>query len=156
MEKLREQKWFDEAWAAEVQKRMRYLVCAYVEVCEKVERLPAAVQLVSLGGLGIRRPLILIKSLLRDAVATHVDTVLRHMTLLMLRAYRAARPYHEEAWLGVTKHASPESRASAEAKRADFLEKQTRAGGASRDRRGRCRGAEKAARRRGGGRREGI
>lgn len=126
MEQLRNQTWFEEAWAAEVQKRMRYLVCAYVEVCEAVQRLPATVQFVRLGGIGMRRPLVLIKSLLRDVVEAHVDTVLSHTTLLMLRAYRAARPYHEETWLGVTKHASPESRANAEAKRAEFLEKQKR------------------------------
>lgn len=44
MEQLRNQAWFEEAWATEVQKRMRHLVCAYVEVCEAVQ-----------GGLGMRR-----------------------------------------------------------------------------------------------------
>jgi len=124
--KLRDLAWFDESWATEVRHAMRLLVCAYAEAYEAVDHLEKPVQFVRLSGLLPGRRLLIIKPLLRDAVASHIEIVLCNTTQLMLRAYRAARPTFDDLRLGVSHHAPPERRAEAEQQRTAFVEKQER------------------------------
>jgi len=129
MNKLRELDWFNESWATEVRNTMRYLVCSYADAYEAVDRLQKPIQLVRLSGLSIGRRLLVIKPLLRDAIASHVDIVLSNITTLLLRGYRAARPTLNDLPPGVSRNAEPERRAEAEAKRAAFIQQQERIAG---------------------------
>lgn len=121
MKRLRDASWLDEAWARKVRDAMRLLVCHYVEAYEAVDSLKKPLQFVRLGGLSGGRRLLVFKPLLRDAVASHIETVLGNLTQLNLRAYRAARPSSEDLRLGVTCNASPERMADKKLELAKFI-----------------------------------
>lgn len=125
MNKLHELKWFDEQRATEVRDATRELVRLYCEALEAVSALPRPFQRVKFYGVRSgQRPLLVVKSFLRDVVVDHIRTVLRHSALLHLRAFAAARPLPAEVRLGVKRTAEAELVARAEARRAEFLARQ--------------------------------
>ena len=122
MNKLHELKWFDEQWATEVRDATRELVRLYCEALEAVSALPRPIQFIEFSGLrGGYRPLLVVKSFLREAVIDHIAIVLRHAALLRLRAFAVARPLPGEVRLGVKRTAEAEVVARAEARRTEFL-----------------------------------
>jgi hypothetical protein len=100
--------WFTEQWATEVRDAARKLVRLYAEAIETVDLLPRWIWRVRLSGLrGGMRPLIVVKPLLRDAVANHVRRVLTRTQLLQLRGFMAGRPLPETRRRGRRKAATP-------------------------------------------------
>lgn len=124
MQKLEEQPWFSQEWAAKVHDAVRILVRAYIEACEAVEGLAKPIQLVRYGGVRGGRSVWVAKALLREAVVHHIETVLRSTKVIGIRAYAAARPTSTELRLGVKKTAPPESIAEATARRDAFVKQQ--------------------------------
>jgi len=124
MENLKEQSWFDDEWATSVRNSVRTLVRAYTEAYDAVESRSKPVQLVSYGGIRSGRSVLVIKALLKEAISSHVHTILRGLTLIRIRAYAAARPTTNELRLGVKKTAAPNVVEAATARRDAFAAKQ--------------------------------
>jgi hypothetical protein len=104
--KLIEEKWFTEEWATNVRDAVRALARSYAEAYAAVDRLPKLIQRVRYGGFK-RKSVWVVKSLLREAVANHVQGVLAATAAIRLRAFKSARPTADEVRLPV-KRTAPE------------------------------------------------
>jgi hypothetical protein len=122
---LKDLAWFSEAWATNVRNAVRVLVRDYAEAVELVERLSKPIQRVTYHDkLEGDRSVWVVKSLLREAVANHIQAVLRCTALVRILAFCAARPTADELQLPVKITAPPNVIGNAIADRHKFIERQ--------------------------------
>ncbi len=125
MGKLTEETWFNEQWATEVCDATRELVRLYCDALEAVSEFPGFFGRVRLYGIRTGyRPLLVLKSLLREAAVDHIRAILEDVGLLHLRAFAAARPLPAEMRLGVKRTADAATIAEAEMRRSKFIARQ--------------------------------
>src|SRR5436309_5520319 len=122
---LKELPWFEEVWATDLRNAVRVLVRDYAEAVELVERISKPIQRVTYHDkLGRDHSVCVVKSLLREAVAEHIQAVLRNTALVRIRAFSAARPTAAELQLPVKATAPPNVIGNAIAGRHKFVERQ--------------------------------